>query len=194
MTAQGAEYLVWDAWAASWVAAALWARRATGRPSWRAQAPNLIVSAVGFIILFTMQPFRTDPSPQRLWLAPEWVCWVAVGFSILGFAFCWWARVTLGALWSGTVTVKRDHKVIENGPYRWVRHPIYTGILAALAGQAVIVGTASGLLGFALTVLGFVMKATLEEGFLKKALGAEAYESYAARTPMLAPRPWGKPR
>ena len=50
--------------------------------------------------------------------------------------FTVWARIVLGRNWSGIVTVKQDHELITAGPYRWVRHPIYTGLLIAFAGSA----------------------------------------------------------
>ncbi len=104
-----------------------------------------------------------------------------------GYLFCWWARVHLGRLWSGTVTLKPDHRVVDTGPYRLVRHPIYTGLILSALATAAEKGTVLGFAGVALIVVGFWLKARLEEGFLRKELGPKAYDSYAARTPMLIP-------
>jgi protein-S-isoprenylcysteine O-methyltransferase Ste14 len=188
MNPQSAEYVVWAAWGASWIAASLWSSPAADRPSFRAQFPNLAITSAGFALLFVLHP--TDATALHLWRAPPILAWSAVAFSVLGCAFCWWARVHLGALWSGTVTTKRDHHVVDSGPYAMVRHPIYTGILAAAMGQAALTGTLRGLAGLALLTLGFVLKARLEERFLKGALGSAAYDVYAAHTPMLLPSPW----
>src|SRR5438045_495316 len=62
---------------------------------------------------------------------------VGVGVLIAGLAFSVWARVHLGRNWSGTVTVKQDHELVRDGPYRYVRHPIYTGLLIAFIGCAI---------------------------------------------------------
>ena len=191
MNPQTAEYVGWAVWGASWVAASRWASPAADRPSFRAQFPNLAITAAGFALLFVLRP--TDTSPLHLWRPSPIVAWGAVAFSVLGFVLCWWARLYLGALWSGTVTAKPDHRVIDSGPYALVRHPIYAGILAAAAGQATLAGTLSALAGLALMILGFLLKARLEESFLRGALGAAAYEAYAVGTPMLLPSPWRRP-
>jgi protein-S-isoprenylcysteine O-methyltransferase Ste14 len=183
-----AEFALWDIWIISWVLAAAWSARAAGRAGWRAQAPSLAVTALGFVFLFSQKP----ASPLvivRLWRTPEPMGWAMVGCAALGFAFCWWARLHLGPLWSGMVTRKAEHRVVDSGPYRWVRHPIYTGILAAALSVAILDGTGGAFAGAALITLGLAMKARLEEGFLKRELGAASYEAYAARTPMLVPWP-----
>src|SRR6185503_671320 len=59
---------------------------------------------------------------------------------VVGLAFSVWARVHLGTNWSTRVTIKRDHTLIRSGPYALVRHPIYTGLIAAILGTAVLVG------------------------------------------------------
>ncbi len=57
----------------------------------------------------------------------------------LGIAFAFWARYSLGQNWSSKVTIKVEHELIRNGPYAYVRHPIYTGILLALVGTALAI-------------------------------------------------------
>jgi protein-S-isoprenylcysteine O-methyltransferase Ste14 len=109
------------------------------------------------------------------------------GLAAAGFAFTWWARVTLGDLWSSAVSRKENHVIIETGPYRLVRHPIYTGLIAAAFATAVEVGSAQALISAALMSFGFWMKARLEERFLMAQLGEASYAAYRRRTPMLAP-------
>ena len=106
---------------------------------------------------------------------------------VAGFLFCWWARVHLGQLWSGNITLKADHRVVDTGPYRLVRHPIYTGLILAALATALEKATVLGLSGVLLITFGFWLKARFEEGFLRAQLGAAAYDAYAARTPMLIP-------
>jgi protein-S-isoprenylcysteine O-methyltransferase Ste14 len=112
---------------------------------------------------------------------------VLVAIAALGFAFTWWARVVLGRLWSSGVAVKADHDMITAGPYRLVRHPIYSGILLSVLATAAIRGTAAAVLGAALIILGLFVKARAEERFLRRELGDDRYASYARRVPMLVP-------
>jgi protein-S-isoprenylcysteine O-methyltransferase Ste14 len=116
-----------------------------------------------------------------------------VGATVSGFAFSWWARIVLGRLWSSSVTRKTDHRIVTTGPYRVVRHPIYSGIIVAVLATAGIRGTAAGCLGAALIVLGLFVKARVEEGFLRRELGEQQYIDYARRVPMLVPFRWTTP-
>jgi protein-S-isoprenylcysteine O-methyltransferase Ste14 len=106
---------------------------------------------------------------------------------VAGFAFAWWARIYLGTLWSGQVTLKPDHHIVDTGPYALVRHPIYTGILTAVLATMAAKGTLPGVAGAAIILVGVWMKARIEERWLRQELGAEAYDGYARRVPMLVP-------
>ena len=89
--------------------------------------------------------------------------------------------------WSGSVTAKADHRIVDTGPYALVRHPIYTGLLLSAFATAALYGTALAVLGALLILLGFWIKARLEERFLRAELGPEAYDAYASRVGMLVP-------
>ena len=104
----------------------------------------------------------------------------------IGMLFAIWARVTLGRNWSGQVVLKQGHELIRTGPYALVRHPIYTGLLTALAGTALYEGRWRSLLGLVSFGIGFWLKARSEEGLLEREFG-EDYRTYRAGTPMLIP-------
>ncbi|MBY0420832.1 MAG: isoprenylcysteine carboxylmethyltransferase family protein, partial [Parvularculaceae bacterium] len=123
----------------------------------------------------------------RAYALPTSAAWATLIFPVGGFLFAWWARIHLGGLWSSGVTRKDDHRIVDDGPYGIVRHPIYTGLLAGALGLLVIGATPVGLGGFALLSLGVFLKALLEERFLGEELGPEAYGAYRRRTPMLIP-------
>jgi len=74
--------------------------------------------------------------------------WIAAAVTAAGLLFTVWARRHLGRNWSGSVTIKADHELITTGPYRLARHPIYTGLLLAFAGNALVVAEMRGLLAF----------------------------------------------
>ncbi len=180
-------YAIWIAWALSWWLAALWSSRAASRASVAEQLPYRLVTTAGFFLLFGMNLRRGYHGPLRLWTLPAGGGWVMAALCLAGFAFAWWARLHLGRLWSAFVTRKADHRIVDSGPYGIVRHPIYTGIILAALALAIVKGTVFAVAGALLATLGFWIKARLEEGFLREQLGAEAYEAYRRRVPMLVP-------
>jgi protein-S-isoprenylcysteine O-methyltransferase Ste14 len=176
---------LWVAFAVSWIAAAAWQRTTEKRAGVGVEIRYRLVLIVGGVVLGI--PARNYVGPLRLWRVTWAEAWVSVAVMAIGFLFAWWARVHLGSLWSGTITKKADHRVIESGPYAIVRHPIYTGILLAVLATALVKGTVLALVGAAIITLGLWMKATLEEGWLRQELGADAYDAYRRRVPMLVP-------
>lgn len=109
----------------------------------------------------------------------------------LGLAFATWARVFLGRNWSATVTVKDQHELIRRGPYRFVRHPIYTGMLLAFLGTAIAQDQWRSLLAFAIVWLALWRKWRLEERFMQETFG-EQYATYRREVPAVVP--WKLPR
>jgi protein-S-isoprenylcysteine O-methyltransferase Ste14 len=105
---------------------------------------------------------------------------------VAGIAFAIFARFALGGNWSGSVTVKQDHTLIRRGPYSIVRHPIYTGLVLAFLGVALIVGQLRGLLGVSVLFLSFWLKSRVEERFMLEQFGAE-YRTYQHQVKGLIP-------
>ena len=86
-----------------------------------------------------------------------------------GIAIAIWARRVLGGNWSGIVTLKQDHVLIRHGPYRLVRHPIYSGIILAAAGSFVAtLPTIQGLICMVYLIVGFRLKSLFEEQLLAR--------------------------
>jgi len=79
------------------------------------------------------------------------------------------------------------HHVVDTGPYRLVRHPIYSGLIFAAFATAIQKGTPFALLGAAMVTLAFCIKARREERFLRAELGENTYDAYARKTAMLVP-------
>ena len=117
----------------------------------------------------------------------------AFGWSMVGLAVAGFPVRVVGAAAFGPAVVglgdarKSDHHVVDTGPYGFVRHPIYTGIIAASIAVVVVRGSVFALAGAVLMTLGWYIKARLEERFLRQELGAADYDAYAARVPMLVP-------
>ena len=87
----------------------------------------------------------------------------------------------------GNPSYGQGHRVIDTGPYRLVRHPIYTRIIAASYATAGAKGTLLAFAGASAMTAGWYLKARIEERFLREELGQNAYGNYAARVPMLLP-------
>jgi protein-S-isoprenylcysteine O-methyltransferase Ste14 len=177
--------LAWIAWIASWLAAAFWyskpLKRAATYEVWAYRGIILI----GAVLL--NHRFSQRIGAPRLWYVSLDGAYALVGVAVVGFLFAWWARVYLGPLWSGAVTVKSDHRVVDTGPYALVRHPIYTGLITATLATAAAEATAPALAGLVLIAFGLWIKARLEERFLAAELGPDAYGAYRNRVPMLVP-------
>ncbi len=177
--------LIWIAWLISWVAASSWSgltqKRVATLPTWTYRAAMI----AGGILLIPSTPWLLGE--QRIWEIGHDGAYALAGLMLLGLAFTWWARIYLGRLWSSAITRKEGHRIIDTGPYAFVRHPIYTGLIIALLATAAAEARVTALLGTALIIFGLWLKARSEERFLTVELGTDAYRSYCRRVPMLIP-------
>lgn len=195
MTPDNAIYVPWCIWAVTWIAAAWWADLTVARPAFGRESLYRLINILGFVTLLGSYAVKEKDGVRmhmlvpsaRLWLLPDAAGWAMVAMASLGFIFAWWARIHLGRLWSAAVTRKTDHRVVDTGPYAIVRHPIYTALLTGAIATMVIKGSIAAIAGCLLLVIGYVLKARVEERFLAEQLGRDAYESYRQRVPMLVP-------
>jgi protein-S-isoprenylcysteine O-methyltransferase Ste14 len=176
---------LWLAWLAYWTAAAFFAKPTRRKESVASRASHLLPLYVGVALL--VAPHLADP-----WLAmrflPRSVTWFWLGLLLvaLGLGFAVAARGWLGGNWSSAVTLKLGHEFIRCGPYRFVRHPIYTGLLLALLGTAIAIGEWRGLIALVLITVAFLRKLTIEERLMTEQFG-EAYARYRDEVPALLP-------
>ena len=179
--------LIWLAWLLYWFVSAFGTKRAARVDSLGTMLVYRLPLLLGFILLFTDRPWA---GLEWLWRSflPDSVGWAWSGLFLLllGVGFACWARVVLGRNWSATVQLKQDHELVVVGPYRWVRHPIYTGILLGLFGTALVIGEWRGLLALALVAAGFWFKLRHEEAWMRERFGA-AYVDYMRHTKALIP-------
>jgi protein-S-isoprenylcysteine O-methyltransferase Ste14 len=149
-------------------------------------AQHALMVILGFWLLFSQIEnagwLNRHLLPQT---PPVWA--VGLVLTTLGIAFAIWARLSLGSNWSGLVTLKAGHELIRSGPYRLIRHPIYTGILLGMIGTALIHEHVRGWLGVAVVFAAFYFKARREERFLRQEFGPR-FEDHARHTGMFLPK------
>jgi protein-S-isoprenylcysteine O-methyltransferase Ste14 len=177
--------LAWVIFLLVWLVAAFSASRAIKRQSWWSRALTIAVGAVPYYLLFTN---RLSYGPLAWRFVPDepWVLVPGVVLTHAGIALAIWARIVLGKNWSAMVTIKEGHRLVRNGPYSAVRHPIYSGLLLAVLGTALVVGEVRGLVAAVIGFTAWLVKSRTEEGFLMKEFGPE-YEEYRRHTRALVP-------
>jgi protein-S-isoprenylcysteine O-methyltransferase Ste14 len=187
MTPEGTILVLWVAWLASWVAAAFWSNRTEKRGSIGAEIVYRILFWASTTLLLAPFSDRRYYAQVQFWHFSAAPNWILVALTATGFLFVWWARIHLGRLWSDWLTKKADHHIVDTGPYRLVRHPIYSGLIFAASATAVEKGTSYALFGAAILTFGFYTRARREERFLRSELGEGVYNAYARETAMLVP-------
>ncbi len=179
---------LWVAWYIYWRIAAF-----NVKPTVRQVATRLqLASTMGLIaalLLLGNFGFRWGILSEPIWPRTDLTFWLGVVIMALGIAFTVWARVTLGRNWSSTITLKQNHELIQTGPYDWVRHPIYTGVLMMVVGTAIAVGEWRALLAAALVLGSLLIKLRIEEKWMTDYFGP-GYAAYSKRVAMLIPWLW----
>jgi protein-S-isoprenylcysteine O-methyltransferase Ste14 len=176
---------LWIVWLVVWTAAAFFVKRTQRKEPLGTMLIERVPVVVGMLVL--IRPHWLSPVLTRRFIAEgPGIALLALVLVIAGMLFAYWARVHLGRNWSGEVMVKVGHSLITSGPYRSVRHPIYSGMTLALVGTALATGAPYGFIGLALILFGFLVRARLEEALMRETFPAH-YDDYARRTARLIP-------
>ncbi len=155
--------------------------RAVDEPP-HARRIHLVALAGAFTLLVPPSPGAhiSGPRYSRLLAA------MGLGVEMAGFAMAFWARATLGQYWTGRVALTAEQPLLRTGPYRYIRHPLYTGLLAAVLGQAFVLARPRGFAAFALLAFAYRRKVSYEEDALQRHFGTE-YAQYSAAVPPFLP-------
>jgi len=181
-----ADLIPWYGFAVVWAISSLRVKRAK---AWEASTDRITtITAMTFVFLLLFYDLQWM-GPLRNRFAPftNWMAWTGVVLTWAGIAVAVWARSCIGQYWSARVTLKEDHQLIRTGPYRFVRHPIYSGMLLGVIGRALTLGTWSGVLAIAIILVAHWRKALREESMLTREFGQE-YSRYRRSTGFLFPR------
>jgi len=177
---------MWAGWIVIWLLWAIRTKPAQVREGFSSRMSYTIATVAAFFAMFT-HDLQADWMNWRLFPPHAWVAYLGIAITAAGLLFALWARMHLGGNWSGTVTVKVDHKLIRTGPYRFVRHPIYSGMVLAMIGTALERRQVRGLVAVVLLYIGFSIKRRIEDGYMMATFGSE-YQDYMRSTGALFPR------
>ena len=161
----------------------------TKKTVYRHQGMHRVYWAIGVIfviLIFYFNIFSIEYTQYRL--IPTQHIWSVLGviLAFIGISFAMYARHFLKGNWSSMVTLKEKHELIQSGPYAIVRHPIYSGMLLALLGTAIIIGELSAFITLIICLIVLIYKLRLEEQVLRRHFG-EKYDIYMRRVKALIP-------
>lgn len=175
----------WGALILVWIAGLPFSKRTARRASYASRLIMFGPVLAGYLLV-TFHVIPRHWLGLRLWPNTEAVQAAGLVLTALGCGFAIWARLTLGTNWSGIPKVKQEHELIIKGPYALVRHPIYTGILLALAGTGLAADRSAYLFFWILVAIAFALKMRQEERLMYETFPA-AYPEYKQHVKALIP-------
>ena len=179
---------IWAVWELYWGISSRRVKRAASKEPLATRIPVLMGLVLGFVLLLA-PGWLGYFFGQRFLPADDAFYFTGLAVLLFGVYWAFWARYTLGSNWSGRVTIKEDHELVVRGPYRFVRHPIYTGVLFAYAGTTLALGQVGNLFAIAVMVGVFAHKIRLEEKVLDQHFGSR-YADYRKTAKTLVPLLW----
>ena len=176
----------WIVFVLYWIVSAIRTRDTLQTESFVSRYSILLIEVAGFVLLFRHSEgigFLGDRFMHRTLasaIVGSILIWMGIGLAI-------WARYHLAEYWSARITIKEDHQLIRTGPYARLRHPIYSGIVLAAIGSAVVIDQWRCVLGVCLVLIGYCIKARKEETMLTQQFG-DAFREHQKHAGFLIPR------
>jgi protein-S-isoprenylcysteine O-methyltransferase Ste14 len=171
-----------------WIVSAFSLKPAKERPSRGSHLATACLLIIFFLFLAGINSLKPGllRLNTRFWPDTPALRIISDVIVLTGLIIALWARTVLGGNWSGSPTFRENHELIERGPYRFVRHPIYTGILLMILGTAIISGRTTPFLALIICFLIYWQRLRQEEVLLTKHF-PETYPAYKSRTKALIP-------
>ncbi|MGE0456702.1 MAG: isoprenylcysteine carboxylmethyltransferase family protein [Bauldia sp.] len=144
------------------------------------------VTNVTAILLLLVPRFRDTWINTQIFEPTAGIMIVGVLLTIAGLGISVWARVYLGAQWTGRVGVREGHQLIRSGPYRFVRHPIYSGMLLAFIGTALVYCDWRSLVAIVMMAVALAYKLQREERWMREHFAAD-YQAYHRQVAAIIP-------
>lgn len=175
--------LLWIAFTAYWSYAGRNSAPAKKAESAKSQGIHQLMTNLAIFVLFLPLPGLTRYFlPEQL----RYLMWVGVAVQTAFLLMAIWARRVLGRNWASAVRIGEGHELVQSGPYRIVRHPIYTAIIGMYIGSVIASGEYHALVALAMIVFAYLRKSHLEDELLTGAFGAK-FEEYKKHTWALVP-------
>lgn len=169
-----------------WIVSAFFVRQSATKRHWR----TIIISRVILIALIItfVRLDRSGAVSFFSYLIASNFHYAMIGtvLTVLGSIAAFWARISLGRNWSNYVTYKKDHELITTGPYKYIRHPIYSGVILMFIGTFLYYGNLIVLLILAIATIYLSRRLAPEETIMTR-LFSERYTDYMKRTKRLIP-------
>jgi len=175
--------VMWIAWIVYWLVAA----RDTKRTRWRQPLGPEALHGIPLLLCTALLVSPRWPVALTAHILPVGIALPLFGTALVaaGLALAVWARLHLGRNWSSKVVVKEDHALIRTGPYRTIRHPIYTGLLLALLRTALALGEWRGFLALICALIGILFRVRAEEARMGETF--PEYADYKQKSSALVP-------
>jgi protein-S-isoprenylcysteine O-methyltransferase Ste14 len=176
----------WIVFVLYWIVSAIRTRVTVQTESFASRYAILLIEVAGFVLLFRHSAgigflgMRFMHRTLASAIVGSILTWIGIGLAI-------WARYHLAEYWSARITIKEDHQLIRTGPYARLRHPIYSGIILAAIGSAVVIDQWRCVLGLCLILTGYCIKARKEEAMLTQQFG-EVFREHQKHAGFLIPR------
>ena len=168
-----------------WLAAALNVKRTVSTQPASSRITQAIIVCFGALLVFS-RAFDFSYLNARLLPPVPTLAYAGLALTVAGVGLALWARFFIGRNWSSDVTIKQDHQLIRTGPYRMVRHPIYSGLLLGLLGTAIATNEVRPYVGVLAAAIGLQFKAAVEERLMTQKFGND-YLQYRQQTKALIP-------
>jgi protein-S-isoprenylcysteine O-methyltransferase Ste14 len=186
MTATASQIIItcWSIFLIVWWVNAFRTKRTVEKQSLASALAHRIPLGLGWWLLII--PKWSRPLNQQIFPRTAFLQIAGAVICVGGLVFTLWARQMLAGNWSSDVTFKQDHELIRRGPYRFVRHPIYTGLLVMFLGTAIFIGQMRGVISLVLITLGFWIKLSQEERLMMQHF-PDGYPVYRREVKALIP-------
>jgi len=176
----------WIIFVIYWIIGALKTRTTRERESAASRIAILLIEIAGYVLIFSgsagigVLGVRFMHRTLASVILGVVLIWSGIGLAI-------WARYHLAEYWSATITIKEDHQLIRTGPYTHLRHPIYSGLVLATIGSALVIDKWRCVVGVCLVLIGYCFKAKKEEAMLSRQFG-DVFREHQKHTGFLIPR------